>query len=193
MVGLDAHSLDRTNSKSRKILLFSLPFHPYLKPMNANKYSEIMSSVRKIVRAINLESKRVEKNFGISIPQLLTLKFLNETEGYKSTMKGIKEMLSLNASTVTGIVARLEQKGFVARLPDPKDKRSTPIVLTSKGAELLKNTQESLHEKISKNLDLISDQEYQKILVSFETIIDFLNIEDLDASPIITGPTDLNV
>ncbi|CAI8218746.1 MAG: MarR family transcriptional regulator [Flavobacteriaceae bacterium] len=161
--------------------------------MNANKYSEIMSSVRKIVRAINLESKRVEKNFGISIPQLLTLKFLNETEGYKSTMKGIKEMLSLNASTVTGIVARLEQKGFVARLPDPKDKRSTPIVLTSKGAELLKNTQESLHEKISKNLDLISDQEYQKILVSFETIIDFLNIEDLDASPIITGPTDLNV
>lgn len=160
--------------------------------MNANKYSEIMSSVRKIVRAINLESKRVEKNFGISIPQLLTLKFLNETEGYKSTMKGIKEMLSLNASTVTGIVARLEQKGFVARLPDPKDKRSTPIVLTSKGAELLKNTQESLHEKISKNLDLISDQEYQKILVSFETIIDFLNIEDLDASPIITGPTDLN-
>ncbi len=161
--------------------------------MNANKYSEIMSSVRKIVRAINLESKRVEKNFGISIPQLLTLKFLNETDGYKSTMKGIKEMLSLNASTVTGIVARLEQKGFVARLPDPKDKRSTPIILTSKGANLLKNTKESLHEKISKNLDKISEQEYEKILVSFETIIDFLNIEDLDASPIITGNTDLNV
>ena len=152
-----------------------------------------MSSVRKIVRAINLESKRVEKNFGISIPQLLTLKFLNESEGYKSTMKGIKEMLSLNASTVTGIVARLEQKGFVARLPDPKDKRSTPIILTSKGANLLKNTKESLHEKISKNLDKISEQEYEKILVSFETIIDFLNIEDLDASPIITGNTDLNV
>lgn len=161
--------------------------------MNANKYSEIMSSVRKIVRAINLESKRVEKNFGISIPQLLTLKFLNESEGYKSSMKAIKEMLSLNASTVTGIVARLEQKGFVARLPDPKDKRSTPIVLTSKGSDLLKNTKESLHEKISKNLDLISEEEYQKILVSFETIIDFLNIEDLDASPIITGNTDLNV
>ena len=161
--------------------------------MNANKYSEIMSSVRKIVRAINLESKRVEKNFGISIPQLLTLKFLNESEGYKSSMKAIKEMLSLNASTVTGIVARLEQKGFVARLPIPKAKRSTPIVLTSKGSDLLKNTKESLHEKISKNLDLISEEEYQKILVSFETIIDFLNIEDLDASPIITGNTDLNV
>lgn len=161
--------------------------------MNPNKYSEIMSSVRKIVRAVNLESKRVEKTFGISIPQLLTLKFLNEEVGYKSSMKAIKEMLSLNASTVTGIVDRLEQKGFVARLPDPKDKRSTPIVLTSKGSGLLKNTKESLHEKISKNLDKISEEEYQDILVSFETIINFLNIEDLDASPIIAGDTDLNI
>jgi DNA-binding MarR family transcriptional regulator len=161
--------------------------------MNPNKYSEIMSSVRKIVRAVNLESKRVEKTFGISIPQLLTLKFLNEEVGYKSSMKAIKEMLSLNASTVTGIVDRLEQKGFVARLPDPKDKRSTPIVLTSKGSGLLKNTKESLHEKISKSLDKISEEEYQDILVSFETIINFLNIEHLDASPIIAGNTDLNI
>lgn len=161
--------------------------------MNPNKYSEIMSSVRKIVRAVNLESKRVEKTFGISIPQLLTLKFLNEEVGYKSSMKAIKEMLSLNASTVTGIVDRLEQKGFVARLPDPKDKRSTPIVLTSKGSGLLINTKESLHEKISKNLDKISEEEYQDILVSFETIINFLHIEHLDASPIITGDTDLNI
>ncbi len=161
--------------------------------MNPNKYSEIMSSVRKIVRAVNLESKRVEKTFGISIPQLLTLKFLNEEVGYKSSMKAIKEMLSLNASTVTGIVDRLEQKGFVARLPDPKDKRSTPIVLTSKGSGLLINTKESLHEKISKNLDKISEEEYQDILVSFETIINFLNIEPLDASPIIAGDTDLNI
>ena len=161
--------------------------------MNPNKYSEIMSSVRKIVRAVNLESKRVEKTFGISIPQLLTLKFLNEEVGYKSSMKAIKEMLSLNASTVTGIVDRLEQKGLVARLPDPKDKRSTPIVLTSKGSGLLINTKESLHEKISKSLDKISEEEYQDILVSFETIINFLNIEHLDASPIIAGNTDLNI
>ena len=38
-----------------------------------NKYSGIMISIRKIVRAINLESKRIEKDYGLSIPQLLTL------------------------------------------------------------------------------------------------------------------------
>ena len=77
-----------------------------------NKYSGIMISIRKIVRAINLESKRIEKDYGLSIPQLLTLKFLEEKTEYKSPMKDLKEHLSLNASTVSGIVARLESKGF---------------------------------------------------------------------------------
>lgn len=160
--------------------------------MNSQKYSEIMVSVRKIVRAINLESKRVEKNFGISIPQLLTLKYLKECPNYKTSMRTLREFLSLNASTVTGIVARLESKGFIARLPDPQDKRSTPIVLTSKGNELIMKTNESLHERISKNLERISEDEYLTIVRSFETIIDFLNIDDLDASPIIMGPADIN-
>ena len=155
--------------------------------MNSHKYSEIMISVRKIVRAINLESKRVEKNFGISIPQLLTLKYLKEKPDYKTTMRSLREFLSLNASTVTGIVSRLETKGYIARLPDPSDKRSTPIVLTSKGDELIKKTNLSLHEKISKNLEALNEEEYGAIVDSFQTIINFLNIEDLDASPIITG------
>jgi hypothetical protein len=30
------------------------------------------------------------------------------------------------------------------------------------------------------------------IVNSFETITNFLNIEDVDASPIITGPADIN-
>jgi len=155
--------------------------------MNSHKYSEIMISVRKIVRAINLESKRVEKNFGISIPQLLTLKYLKEKPDYKTTMRSLREFLSLNASTVTGIVSRLETKGFIARLPDPFDKRSTPIALTSKGDDLIKKTNLSLHEKISKNLEALNEEEYSAIVESFQTIINFLNIEDLDASPIITG------
>ena len=159
--------------------------------MNSHKYSEIMISVRKIVRAINLESKRVEKNFGISIPQLLTLKYLKEKPDYKSTMRNLREFLSLNASTVTGIISRLETKGYIARLPDPSDKRSTPIVLTSKGDDLIKKTNLSLHERISKNLEAINENEYQAILGSFQTIINFLNIDDLDASPIITGGSEI--
>ncbi|MBL6643262.1 MAG: MarR family transcriptional regulator [Flavobacteriaceae bacterium] len=125
-----------------------------------------MTGIRKIVRAINLESKRVQKDLNISIPQLLTLKYLQDSNDFKSTMTEIKGFLSLNASTVTGIVARLEQKGLIARLPDPKDKRSTPIILTSKGNDLLVRSNESLHERISKSLERIENDEFSSIISS---------------------------
>lgn len=46
-----------------------------------------MISIRKIVRAVNLESKIIEKDFGLSIPELLTLKFLKNDVEFKSTFK----------------------------------------------------------------------------------------------------------
>lgn len=155
--------------------------------MTSAKYAKLMTGIRKIVRAINLESKRVQKELSISIPQLLTLKHLQDCNDYKSTMTEIKGFLSLNASTVTGIVARLEQKGLIARLPDPKDKRSTPIILTSKGNDLLVRSNESLHERISKSLERIEDDEFSNIISSLETLITLFDIQDVDASPIITG------
>ena len=156
-----------------------------------NKYSGIMISIRKIVRAINLESKRIEKDYSLSIPQLLTLKLLEEKTEYKSSMKELKEHLSLNASTVSGIVARLESKGLIARLPNPSDKRSTPIVLTSNGNKLIKQTDESLHERVMRKSNSLTEEEYQQILVSFQNIIEIFDIENIDASPIISGQTDI--
>tara|TARA_B110000090_G_C13351026_1_gene434858 strand:+ start:676 stop:852 length:177 start_codon:yes stop_codon:yes gene_type:complete len=54
---------------------------------NKNNYTELMISIRKIVRAVNLESKIIEKYFGLSIPELLTLKFLKNDVEFKSTFK----------------------------------------------------------------------------------------------------------
>lgn len=54
---------------------------------NRNNYTELMISIRKIVRAVNLESKIIEKDFGLSIPELLTLKFLKNDVEFKSTFK----------------------------------------------------------------------------------------------------------
>jgi hypothetical protein len=54
---------------------------------NRNNYTELMISIRKIVRAVNLESKIIEKYFGLSIPELLTLKFLKNDVEFISTFK----------------------------------------------------------------------------------------------------------
>jgi DNA-binding MarR family transcriptional regulator len=154
--------------------------------------SEILSNIRKIVRAINLESKRIEKEYGISIPQLLCLKFLNEQNSFQATHKELKDYLQLNASTVTGLINRLEKKGLVAKLPSGGDKRRIPVTITAKGAEMLENIPDPLHEQTSNSLKELDPGKREELEKAFRLIIEFLGIEDIDAAPIITAEADFS-
>ena len=156
-------------------------------------YTEILTRIRQIIRSVNLESKRIQKEYGISIPQLLCLNFLNSKKQFHASHKDIKDFLQLNASTVTGIISRLEKKSLVVRLPRQLDKRVGLITITAKGAELLKDTPEPLHEQLSYKLKQLSPEEIRKLQDSFDIIIDFLNIENVDAAPIITAGTDIPI
>jgi DNA-binding MarR family transcriptional regulator len=150
------------------------------------QYLEILVKLRKIIRSINLESKKIQKEFGISIPQLLVLQYLSEQEDYKAYGKDIKNYINLNASTVSGIVYRLEEKNLVARLPNSKDKRGVFITLTAKGAELLKESPTTLQEKMSKRLKSLSQKQIEELNSSIEVLTQLMDAQDLDASPLIT-------
>lgn len=156
------------------------------------KHRHILISIRKIIRSVNLESKRIEKSHGISIPQLLCLYYLNDRPDFQAAHKEIKEFLQLNASTVTGIIDRLEKKGLVARLPRAEDKRIGLVALTAKSARMLQNTPDPLHDRLSQRLQKLSPEELQALDNAFDLIIGFLNIEAIDAAPIITSGSDIN-
>ena len=148
--------------------------------------TEILIKIRKIVRSVNLESKKIQKEYGVSIPQILALEYLNRADNYQATQRQLREYLNLNSSTVTGIINRLEKKGFIARLPKRDDKRTTHIVMTSKGSNLLKKTPSLLHEKLTKKLEHVSDDHTSDINEALNLIIHYLGIDDVDASPVIT-------
>ena len=150
------------------------------------QYLEILVKLRKIIRSINLESKKIQKEFGISIPQLLVLQYLSEQEDYKASGKDIKNYINLNASTVSGIVHRLEEKGLVARLPNSRDKRGMFVTLTAKGAELLKESPTTLQEKITKRLRSLSHKQIEELNSSIEVLTQLMDAEDVDAAPLIT-------
>jgi DNA-binding MarR family transcriptional regulator len=149
-------------------------------------YTDILINLRKILRSINLESKRIQKEYGISIPQYLCLNYLNQQEQYKSTAKQIKEQLNLNASTVSGIVSRLELKGYVAKLPNAGDRRSTDIFLTAMGQEVVSSIPDLMHEKLSRKLKDLPEKELENVQNALDILIQFMEVEDVDASPLIT-------
>ncbi|MCF8364878.1 MAG: MarR family transcriptional regulator [Bacteroidales bacterium] len=147
-------------------------------------YREIIIHIRKIVRALNLESKRIQKEFGISIPQLLCMQYLAECNDFRATHKDVAEFLKLNSSTVTGIISRLEKKNFVARLPKSGDKRITFVSLTSMGFKLLEKSPDLMHQTLAKKLPELPEKTLLELDSSLKVLIDCLDINNTDASPL---------
>ena len=149
------------------------------------KHNEILSDLRRIIRAVNLEGKRVEKEYGVSIPQYLCLNHLHVAKGLTASMTELRSALQLNPSTTTGIVQRLEKAGYIARLPKSEDRRKNMIILTDKGANIIRRHPSILHEELLSKLDRMGDEAYGELKQSFLHIIDFLDIQSMDAAPIV--------
>jgi DNA-binding MarR family transcriptional regulator len=148
--------------------------------------TEILIIIRKIVRSINLESKKIQKEYGVSIPQMLCLSYLHASPNFQSTQGEIRQFLNLNSSTVSGIIDRLEVKGLLARLPKQGDKRVVGVVLTSRGASLLNNVPSLLHEQLSEKLKSLPESKLYQIKESLNILVAILNIEKIEAAPMLT-------
>ena len=94
---------------------------------------------------------------GLSLPKLLALKALSEA-GESLPLGQLAGKLSCVKSNITQLVDRLESDGFVARKPDPHDRRTKLAVLTANGRKACKEGIRVQHEaeqvlvsKLSKN------------------------------------------
>ena len=86
-------------------------------------------------------------------------------------IKTLCEKTSLDKSTLTGIIDRLERDGYIERKPSQTDKRSTLICLTGKEQECAKHVQ-----KVSNQMNKIfykgfSDEEIIKFDSMLERIL----------------------
>jgi DNA-binding MarR family transcriptional regulator len=81
--------------------------------------------------AVNRTYKPLLDELGLTYPQYLVLLALWEDDA--RTIGAIADRLSLESSTVTPLVKRLEAAGFVTRQRDPRDERQVRVRLTAAG------------------------------------------------------------
>ncbi|MET0969016.1 MAG: MarR family transcriptional regulator [Tardiphaga sp.] len=84
--------------------------------------------------AIGRAYKPLLDQLEITYPQYLVLSTL--WEGGAHSVGGIAERLALESSTVTPLVKRLEQAGFVTRKRNTEDERQVDVSLTTTGTAL---------------------------------------------------------
>ena len=86
-------------------------------------------------------------------------------EKKKSNVKEINNILLIDSSTLTPLLKKLEQKGFIKRSRSTIDERNLSITITKEG-EQLKEKAKVIPEKVGKCLNLSSDE-----LVVFHKLI----------------------
>lgn len=152
---------------------------------------EIITNLRRIIKSISSASKKLRKNFGITIPQLVCLNAVANSTDELVSLKHISQVIQLSAPTVSGIVDRLEKSGLLRRERKKDDRRKLLIQLTDKGREVLANTPESIQIKLSKKINALSQTKRTQIKNALRTLTEVLEAEDLDASPILTAEEEL--
>ncbi|MCR4400775.1 MAG: MarR family transcriptional regulator [Syntrophomonadaceae bacterium] len=92
--------------------------------------------------------------WGVTPGQYAVLKCLWEQNG--QTAKALAERLSVDGSTMTGTLDRMEQKGLIEKHPDPRDRRALRVTLSPRGRELEKPLNEAIeraNRKVLEGLD----------------------------------------
>lgn len=97
--------------------------------------AEVATLLRRLIRASDLQSRRIERTTGLTGPQAAVLRAV-DTLGRGST-RALAEEVSLSQATVTVILDRLSAKGLVERYADRADRRVRHARPTRAGRRLL--------------------------------------------------------
>ena len=98
-------------------------------------YEELFIALRRITRAIDLHSKKLQRETGLTTSQLLVLEAVVKLD--TSTPSNIAKEVQLSQATVTNLVDRMERNKLVLRQKSIADKRVVEVQLTEKGRDMV--------------------------------------------------------
>lgn len=133
------------------------------------KISDIIDNLRRVFQILNEQSKKVEKETGITGPQLWAIKVINEYAPIN--VSDLANRLYLHPATVIGIIDRLEKQNLAKRRRSKQDRRVVWIELTTKGNDLVKSAPEVAQGLLVAGLEELSSNNIVEIDRSMRCLV----------------------
>ncbi len=143
----------------------------------------ILRSLRRIMRATDVQSRRLAAEFGITGPQVICLQTVHDDGPITAT--ALAKLVHLSSSTVVGIVDRLELRGWVHRERSVKDRRQILIHATNAGNDLLTRVPSPLQGRLASGLSKLPAKEQVELATAVERIVELLEVPDFGAAPLL--------
>lgn len=154
----------------------------------------ILRALRRITRSIALHSRQLAAYSHITAPQLICLRAVIDHGPLTAT--AISREIHVSASTVVGILDRLEDKNLIRRERGREDRRIVFVSATEAGVVLAHDTPSPLQKKLADALNALPELEQATITLSLERVVDLMESDEASvvegqgelASPILDMP-----
>lgn len=139
--------------------------------MNINR--ETMASIIRTSSLLLRVAGRFFSKYIVTDVQFNILLILKEEKNGLS-QQALSERLIVTKSNIVGLIDRLEKSGLVKRQPDPEDRRTNYVVLTSEGRAILEKVEGDYQAEVDRIMAGLSQAEKKSIINATEKMRDYL-------------------
>lgn len=146
---------------------------------------EVLVALRRIIRAVDLQSRTLKRRCGLTGPQALVLRALCGHDGI--SVSDLARRARLSQATVTDILGRLEREGLVARRRSAQDRRRLMIFITALGRKRLDDAMPLLQEAFVQRFEQLESWEQTQLTASLQRVAEMMDAEALEPVPMLAA------
>ncbi|MDX1594644.1 MAG: MarR family transcriptional regulator [Gammaproteobacteria bacterium] len=143
---------------------------------------EVLVALRRLMRAVDLHSKRLMRSHGLSGPQWLVLRALADGE---CTVGELARRMRLSQATVADILGRLHGRGLVARNRSSADRRCVLNGLATAGRRKLEEAPPPLQAAFVERFSRLPSREQRRLHDALLQLAGLMDAEVLETAPLL--------
>jgi DNA-binding MarR family transcriptional regulator len=159
------------------------------KPSSETMVAEVMDNIRRVFQVVNEQSKRVERETGLTGPQVWAIKMIAASSPVR--VSELARKMYLHPATIVGILDRLEKRGLIVRVRSTEDRRVVEVNLTEEGRQLVDHSPEVASNIIASGLENLEYAELAIIYYGLDRLTKILDASELP--PTLIGTTEVNM
>jgi DNA-binding MarR family transcriptional regulator len=143
----------------------------------------ILNALRRIIRSVDLYSRKLVAEYQITGPQLVCLNSIVELGPITAT--DLAYHVHLSPSTVVRILDRLESKGLIQRQRQKDDRRFVLVTATIAGHELSAKAPYSGRHPLRYALQQLPFEKQEIVTDLLENLVNLMDAHELSTSPVL--------
>lgn len=148
--------------------------------VTASDAARAMDALRRLVRALHVSTRALEREFGLSAAQLFVLRQLAATP--RASLGDVAARAHTSQSSASAVVAALVRHGLVARGRASDDRRRAELTLTARGAAVLVHAPVTVQEQLISGFERLDAAEQRALIDGAEAWLVASGLEEVPST-----------